>query len=1239
MEKFIYIKSLILLIFLNLIDYSHCNENITLIIKSKFVHSYVLDNGNILIIHETGVNLYNSLMTNLVGQYNFTEQNKITEVFCPTTNFFQEEETDNKYVFIIAKNILYIFSPDNLSLKINYDLNEYLVSPQFKLTYSFLLYQYLAPFYFIFISYPLEGKAILKIFKIDVSSPTISIYNAYIHSSIIDNSERYISKYGISCQIMYSTLYGKVLICFYKTDFPKYLKAIGFQIDESNNNIIEISYINSTSSQIDKTYQIIKSCISEDKKKAFICYRSPDYEGTFTYCTIFDVDNLIFEDEVKYADTCGESPDYLNVYYFKKRDEYIFICKTIGTNEQYKIIKFNNNLKKINLDINGYEQEPNLFVTQCHYLYSFSLIYLSAFNNYFIIGDPIIQGSSEQIKINILPDYFISNQYEANDSSLSSQIFSSLPNIYTTYQEKVQTTSISSSLPFDISSSFLSSIPTTIISTNYISSTNPIFSDIQTTSLNTFKTSNIISSLLYTSSIISSSTILSSNSISSTIFSSHIHSPDFAFSTLIKTTTLSSNIHSSEIYSSMIISSDNISTSIISSNIHSSNILPSNNIYSEIYSSSIISSDNSQFLNIYTDITSSSNISKIPLNVYSSLITTSSTINNNIDECELISKDNKKSFNDCLENFTKDLIKQIKADKNIVIKEYNEYSIYLYELETNLEDIKKNSTSLIFIDNSDLKNILIDSFGLDEKDNIYILILDYINQNINSAINNYDFIFILENSTVLNLSEIHSDIYSDISIPIKNLNISNYDYALYFSEYGYDIYDMNNSFYKNICSSAYYEDNDIVIKDRKNIIFPNNISLCINNCAYKITDFESKRFICECVLNSKNDSNSSNFNFENEENNNFGIYLLDMMNYKLFNCYFLIFTFDNYKKNIGLYFLLFYIFLYIFFIMRFFIHRIRYIRILTFENLSKVPKEIMKKRISSKKIFINNRSSKNSTDQTNEKLILKNSNIYNLYPKKSNRHNKKKLGKNKKSIIINNKQKEIKVVDDKKDEEIIYNKLPFNQAVLLDERNFVQIFNKILVEKIEVVNLIINKRTRIKELLASQYILSLLIDFFFNAFLYSDEIISKKYHNKGKLNIIITLSLSLISNIITNVICSFLDYCNGIEDIIEELMEIRQEIKLLRVLKKLMRYIIIKIIALSFFQVIIILISIYYILIFFIVYSCSQISLLINYLISFLEKIAFSVIISFIIAGMRKISFFLYNKYLYNTSKYIDEHF
>ena len=88
-----------------------------------------------------------------------------------------------------------------------------------------------------------------------------------------------------------------------------------------------------------------------------------------------------------------------------------------------------------------------------------------------------------------------------------------------------------------------------------------------------------------------------------------------------------------------------------------------------------------------------------------------------------------------------------------------------------------------------------------------------------------------------------------------------------------------------------------------------------------------------------------------------------------------------------------------------------------------------------------------------------------------------------------------------------------------------------------------NKKTKIKDLLISQYILSLLLDFFFNAFLYSDDIVSEKYHNKGKLNFIISLLLSLISNIITNIICYFLNYSKSIEDKVEDILEIKQEEK------------------------------------------------------------------------------------------------
>jgi len=105
------------------------------------------------------------------------------------------------------------------------------------------------------------------------------------------------------------------------------------------------------------------------------------------------------------------------------------------------------------------------------------------------------------------------------------------------------------------------------------------------------------------------------------------------------------------------------------------------------------------------------------------------------------------------------------------------------------------------------------------------------------------------------------------------------------------------------------------------------------------------------------------------------------------------------------------------------------------------------------------------------------------------------------------------------------------------------------------------------------------------------------------------------------------------------MLEIKKEEKLLLLLYKFLRYIKIKVIILSIFQIIVILNCIYYSLIFFIIYSRTQISLLINYIISLFDKFILAILISIIVSITRKISIIYSNKYIYNTSNYINEHF
>ena len=173
-------------------------------------------------------------------------------------------------------------------------------------------------------------------------------------------------------------------------------------------------------------------------------------------------------------------------------------------------------------------------------------------------------------------------------------------------------------------------------------------------------------------------------------------------------------------------------------------------------------------------------------------------------------------------------------------------------------------------------------------------------------------------------------------------------------------------------------------------------------------------------------------------------------------------------------------------------------------------------------------------------------------------------------------------------------------------------------------------------MLFAEYILSLLINFFFNALLYSDEVVSHKYHNNGELDFFVSLALSILSNIITSIICSSLRYSTGLDEKIDLILEIKYDKHYFINIKKFYLYLKIKFIFFFIGQIIIFATCIYYIEIFCVKYYCSQISLITNYSYSFIESIIASFSFALIIAFTRKIGLCCANKYLYNTSKFIN---
>ena len=270
---------------------------------------------------------------------------------------------------------------------------------------------------------------------------------------------------------------------------------------------------------------------------------------------------------------------------------------------------------------------------------------------------------------------------------------------------------------------------------------------------------------------------------------------------------------------------------------------------------------------------------------------------------------------------------------------------------------------------------------------------------------------------------------------------------------------------------------------------------------------------------------------------------------------------------------------------------------------------------------MNNKNSIEMNDSNNNMVI-------NLVIKPSIKIYKHNANKQNLSIKTSN------VLDKKED----INELPFTLAIKRDKRDFFEIFMSIIIQKLELVNLIFGDH-KIRIILVYQYTLSLLIDLFFNTFLYSDEIISSKYHNNGRLDFIVSLLLSLTSNIITSFICNIFNFTKGVEERLEQIMDIKREFHYLYAVNKFIKIIKIRVFFYFILELLFIALSFYYIVIFCIVYNNSQINLLTNYLISFIESIIASIIISIIIVITRKLGIIYLNNNIYNTSKYLNDKF
>ena len=320
-------------------------------------------------------------------------------------------------------------------------------------------------------------------------------------------------------------------------------------------------------------------------------------------------------------------------------------------------------------------------------------------------------------------------------------------------------------------------------------------------------------------------------------------------------------------------------------------------------------------------------------------------------------------------------------------------SINVYTKKT-ANSYSSTNTNLSTIYLNECETLLLDYYNLTNDTILYIIGIDSPNKNRSYVVNVYNYGVFLESGYQLDHLNVCKDSKITIYSPIKDYNLIKIDEAIYFSDLGlgYDIYDINNSFYNDRCAPASIDGNDITLSDRIKDFYPSNYILCNESCEYNSTDLSNLRFICICDLN-YNSSNYENNNQNEEESITYSQYFLSLFNYKIIPCYKLLFDLKNYKNNIGFFISAGTIIICIIEMIIFMIFGILKLKkeiFLSIPNKSKLINRIKNKKTSTKRIkketinnkILNNKKEKDSKNINYFNIIYINQNKKNNPPKK-----------------------------------------------------------------------------------------------------------------------------------------------------------------------------------------------------------------------------------------------------------------
>ena len=139
----------------------------------------------------------------------------------------------------------------------------------------------------------------------------------------------------------------------------------------------------------------------------------------------------------------------------------------------------------------------------------------------------------------------------------------------------------------------------------------------------------------------------------------------------------------------------------------------------------------------------------------------------------------------------------------------------------------------------------------------YVILINIINSNYTTSKNG---MIIISSNQVLSLNICEGETIT-FGIPILAQQETLTTYKNIHDNYNIDIFNLNSSFYTDICETFTTKDKtDMSLSLRKKIYGSHGIDVCAQNCEYKKYDIGANKIYCECLIKTGNEENKNTKN-------------------------------------------------------------------------------------------------------------------------------------------------------------------------------------------------------------------------------------------------------------------------------------------------------------------------------------------------------------------------------------------